>query len=95
MAGEQNIMTTSGELDVGCGKYSWTIHAPPKPKPPTLGDQKCHGKDDFGNHKDIDKTYVLQGIGMGACVGSSLVNGRFNAQRLEDRHKRGAISLHH
>ncbi|KAI7955322.1 hypothetical protein MJO28_005722 [Puccinia striiformis f. sp. tritici] len=73
-AGEQNIMTTSGTVEAGCGQYKWTIIKPfgtdPAPSAPKVSDVKCNAADQFGKHGDISPGFQNQYTGF-ACVGSA------------------------
>ncbi|KAA1122487.1 hypothetical protein PGTUg99_037689 [Puccinia graminis f. sp. tritici] len=78
-AGEQNIMSTSGTVEAGCGQYKWTIIKPatsgldPAPSPPAVSAVKCHPADQFGKHGDINPGFQNQYTGV-ACAGSALKN---------------------
>lgn len=76
-AGEQNIMSSSGTIEAGCGQYKWTIIKPlgtdPAPSPPKVSDVKCNAADAFGKHGDISPDFQRQYTGF-ACVGSALRN---------------------
>jgi hypothetical protein len=52
-------MFPQASIDVGCGKFSWSIEkAPPPPPPPakpTLSERKCH---DRHKHADVHKEVV-------------------------------------
>ncbi|KAI9612130.1 hypothetical protein H4Q26_008222 [Puccinia striiformis f. sp. tritici PST-130] len=73
-AGEQNIMTTSGTVEAGCGQYRWTIIKPlgtdPAPSAPMVSNVKCNAADQFGKHGDISPGFQNQYTGF-ACVGSA------------------------
>ncbi|PLW12162.1 hypothetical protein PCANC_16730 [Puccinia coronata f. sp. avenae] len=76
-AGQQNIMSTSGTVEAGCGQYKWTIVKPPgtdpAPSPPTVSSVQCNAADKFGKHGDINPGFQNQYTGF-ACVGSAFKN---------------------
>ena len=72
--GEQNGMTASASLDVGCGSYSYKITGPQVPPPagppaPTLSVQYCYPASSFGNHGDIEPDFQSEYTGY-ACANS-------------------------
>ncbi|KAF5525330.1 hypothetical protein CGCA056_v003422 [Colletotrichum aenigma] len=68
--GQGNTMANYAEYDAGCGKFSYQIT---KPVPKTLGEPKCFGTDEFGDHEDINPSFQEQYVGH-VCTGSALRN---------------------
>jgi hypothetical protein len=68
--GEQNGMTASASLDVGCGSYSYKITGPDVPPAPTLSVQYCYPTSSFGSHGDIEPD--LQSEYTGYACGNSV-----------------------
>lgn len=76
--GEQNGMTASASLDVGCGTYSYKITGsnvptPEGPPAPSLSAQYCLPLDDFGSHGDIEPEWQAEYTGL-ACANSANEN---------------------
>ncbi|KAI9674471.1 MAG: hypothetical protein M1817_001809 [Caeruleum heppii] len=74
--GQQNGMTASGSVDVGCGTYSYKITGEKVPEPegppkPFLSARYCFPSDVFGEHGDIQEEWQSQYTGL-ACAGSAL-----------------------
>jgi hypothetical protein len=76
--GEQNGMTASASLDVGCGTYSYKITGSIVPAPqglpaPTASVQYFFPVDAFGKHKDINPELQAEYTGF-ACANSANEN---------------------
>ncbi|KAI1346531.1 hypothetical protein F5Y01DRAFT_321669 [Xylaria sp. FL0043] len=65
--GVQNqLMQSSGSLDVDCGVFDYTIVAT---TPLEVQEQQCYGADDFGSHGDIHESRVNQ-LSLRTCINS-------------------------
>lgn len=76
--GEQNVMTTTASLSVGCGTFSYNISGPSTqiqaaPPVPKLSAQYCFPRDDFGKHGDIHSEWQSRFTGF-LCTDSANEN---------------------